>query len=69
MDHGKKIEFNDYEVLNLLEAPEDLLYKLAMEMNRFKSIPMKPERLKIDKKQKLLKSATSYFTSGTLTLL
>ena len=51
MDRRKKIEFNDYEVSILLEALEDLLYKLAMEMNRFKGGPMSPGRQKIDKKQ------------------
>jgi hypothetical protein len=51
MEQRKKIEFNDYEVSILLEALEDLLYKLAMEMNQFKGGPMSSGRQKIDKKQ------------------
>ncbi len=51
MEQRKKIEFNDYEVSILLEAIEDLLYKLAIELNHYKGGPMSSARQKIYKKQ------------------
>lgn len=56
MESEQQIGITKDESQILLDALEDLLYKLAMQMDQLKGGPMNAERISIDRKQKIAES-------------